>query len=272
MSGANLPRGGGPGAVPVACVIAGGAARVTINRPGARNALSPEVVARLGDAVAAAAAADCSVLVIRGSGGTLSAGADLKYLRSVLADDVAVREYITAIGARVDRIAPAPFVTVAVVEEYALAGGCEIMLACDLAVVSERARIGDRHLNYGLLPGAGGSVRLARALPPALARRLLLTGEMIDGATAGRIGLVSHAVPAGQVDAELDALVGRLTGLSRDALLQMKGLYAAAVTIGPAQALEQERETLLRHLAKDADAAEGLAAFAERRAPDWSRP
>jgi len=268
MSGADLA----PGTGPVACVIEGGAARVTIDRPGARNALSPEVVAGLDRALTAAAGAGCAVLVIRGAGGTLSAGADLKYLRSVLADQAATREYITAIGAMVNRIAAASFVTVAVVEEYALAGGCEIMLACDLAVVSERASIGDRHLNYGLLPGAGGSVRLARALPPALARRLLLTGEMIDGATAGRIGLVSHAVPAGQVDAELDALVRRLTGLSRDALVKMKQLYAAAVTIDQAQALEQERETLLRHLAKDADAAEGLAAFAERRAPDWSRP
>jgi enoyl-CoA hydratase/carnithine racemase len=257
---------------PVRCVIDGGAARVTIDRPAARNALSPEVVARLGAAVTAAAEAGCAVLVIRGAGGTLSAGADLKYLRSVLSDAAATREYITSIGAMVEQLAAAPFVTVAVVEEYALAGGCEIMLACDLAVVSEQARIGDRHLNYGLLPGAGGSVRLARALPPALAKRLLLTGEMIDGATAGRIGLVSHAVPARRVDTELDALVGRLTGLSRAALVQMKALYAAAVSIGPAQALEQERETLLRHLAKDGDAAEGLAAFAERRAPDWSRP
>jgi enoyl-CoA hydratase/carnithine racemase len=257
---------------PVTTAIADGAARVVIDRPAARNALSPDVVAQLSAAITAAESAGCAVLVIRGAGGTLSAGADLKYLRSVLDDAAAVREYITAIGAMVNQLARAPFVTVAVVEEYALAGGCEILLACDLAVVSEQALIGDRHLNYGLLPGAGGSVRLARALPPALARRLLYTGEMIDGAAAARAGLVSHAVPAAQVEAELDALVERLTALSRPALIQMKRLYEAAVTTDPAAALEQERETLLRHLAKEADAAEGLAAFAERRAPDWSRP
>lgn len=268
MSGGN----GTSPARPVVVTIAGGAAHVLIDRLAARNALSPEVVEQVSAALAAAERAGCSVLVIRGAGGTLSAGADLKYLRSILSDAAAVRSYITAIGAMVNQLADAPFVTVAVVEEYALAGGCEIMLACDLAVVSEQAQIGDRHLNYGLLPGAGGSVRLARALPPALARRLLFTGEIIDGAAAARAGLVSHAVPAGQVDAELDALTGRLTALSRTALTEMKRLYRSAVTTEPAWALEQERETLLRHLAQHADAAEGLAAFAERRAPDWSRP
>jgi enoyl-CoA hydratase len=262
---------GGSAAGPVVTTIAGAAAWVLINRPAARNALSPDVIDGLSAAIAAASAADCSVMVVRGAGGTLSAGADLKYLRAIRHDAAELRAYITSIGAMANEIANAAFITVCVVEEYALAGGCEILLACDLAVVSETARIGDRHLQYGLLPGAGGSVRLARALPPALARRLLFTGEMIDGAAAARAGLVSHAVPGGQVDAETKALAERLTGLSRSALLGMKRLYSAAVSAEFSAAIEDERETLLRRLATDPDAAEGLAAFAERRAPDWSR-
>ena len=168
--------------------VDGNVARVVIDRPQAKNALSPAVLAGLVAATEVAVDAGCSVLVLRGAGGTLSAGADLTHLESVRHDRAALTGYLTAIGAAVDRLETAPLVTVGVVEEYALAGGCEILLACDLAVVSEEARIGDRHLEYGLLPGAGGSVRLPRALPGALARRLLLTGEMIDGATAARWG------------------------------------------------------------------------------------
>lgn len=261
----------GDTAGPVTVAIDGTAARVLINRPRTRNALSPDVIDGLNAALAATAAAGCSVMVLRGAGGTLSAGADLKHLRAILTDAAATRAYITSIGEMTAAIAAAPFVTVCVVEEYALAGGCEILLACDLAVVSEKARIGDRHLEYGLLPGAGGSVRLARALPPAVARRLLYTGEMIDGAAAARAGLVSHAVPSGQVNAEADALVARLTRHSRSALEQMKRLYGTAVSADFAEAIEGEREALLRHLSTDPDAAEGLAAFAERRAPEWSR-
>jgi enoyl-CoA hydratase/carnithine racemase len=255
----------------VAATIEGAVAQVLIDRPAARNALSPEVIAGIGAAIDSAAAAGCSVLVIRGAGGTLSAGADLKHLNAIRHDPAALRGYIGSIGAMVQRIADAPFVSVAVVEEYALAGGFEILLACDLAVVSEQARLGDRHLRYGLLPGAGGSVRLARAAPAAVARRLLYTGEMIDGASAARAGLVSHAVPAGQLDAELAALVARLAGQSRTALRRMKELYRMATTSRPDVALANERETLLRHLGADPGVAEGLAAFAEHRTPDFSQ-
>lgn len=250
--------------------IKGAVARVLIDRPAARNALSPAVIAGLRAAITAATEAGCPVLVLRGAGGTLSAGADLKHLEGIRHEPAALRAYITSIGEAVQLLADAPFISVCVVERYALAGGCEILLACDLAVVSEEARIGDRHLEYGLLPGAGGSVRLARAVPGAVARRLLFTGEMIDGAAAARAGLVSHAVPGERVDAEVDALVARLAGLSGSALREMKGLYRMAMTTDPAVAMAAERETLLRHLGEDPGAAEGLAAFTERRPPDFS--
>ncbi|MDT7693355.1 MAG: hypothetical protein QOI75_2722, partial [Pseudonocardiales bacterium] len=138
--------------------VDGVVARVLIDRPTAMNALSPAVLAGLRDAFEVAARKGCSVLVLRGAGGTLSAGADLKYLETILGDEAAVTGYLVEIGAMIDALEAGPFVSVAVVEGYALAGGCEILLGCDLAVVSADARIGDRHLEYGLLPGAGGSV------------------------------------------------------------------------------------------------------------------
>ena len=247
--------------------IRGGVARVLLDRARTKNALAPEVVAGLGSAITAATEAGCTVFVLRGAGGTLSAGADLAHLRSVLGDEGALDGYIASIGAVLDRLADAPFVSVAVVGEFALAGGCEILLACDLSVVSDDARIGDRHLEYGLLPGAGGSVRLPRAVAGPLARRLLYTGEMIDGATAAQWGLVSHAVPPAELDAAVEALVARLSRHSSPALAAMKQLYRAATGPASPEALTAERAVLVEHLMTAADAAEGLAAFGEGRAP-----
>jgi enoyl-CoA hydratase/carnithine racemase len=249
--------------------VAGTVGRVLIDQETTRNALSPRVVAGLGTAIDAAAEAGCSVVVVRGAGGTLSAGADLKFLRKVLGDAAAVRAYIASIGETLDRLEAAPFVSVCVVDGYAVAGGCEIMLACDLVVASEGAKIGDRHLEYGLLPGAGGSVRLSHAVPPALARRLLYTGGIVDGVTAAHFGLVSEVVPAAELDDAVERLVARLARHAPDALLAMKRLHRSALTADPARAIADEREALLAHL-DGATAKEGLAAFAERRAPDFT--
>lgn len=244
-------------------------ARVLIDRPAARNALSPAVLSGLDAAVDAALQDWCSVFVLCGAGGHLSAGADLGHLRSLLGDEAAVTGYITSIGAVLDRIEAAPFVSIAVVNGYALAGGLEVLLACDLAVAADDAAIGDRHLEYGLLPGAGSSVRLPRALPGARARRLLYTGEMIDGATAAAWGLVSHSVPAGQLDDAVEALVGRLARHSPAALAGMKEMYRAGRDTPMAEARAAEQAALVTHLAS-VTVGEGLAAFAERRLPDFS--
>ncbi len=251
--------------------IDGRVARVMIDRAAAKNALSPAVLDGLDAALDAATAAGCTVLVLRGAGGTLSAGADLPHLATLLGDPTGARAaltaYIASIGAVLDRIEAAPCISVAVIGEYALAGGCEIMLACDLAVVSADARIGDRHLEYGLLPGAGGSVRLPRALPAALARRLLYTGEMVDGTTAAAWGLASHVAPAAELDATVDALVARLARHGPDALVRMKRMHHDSAALPPAQALAAERVALVEHLMTSPEAAEGLAAFRAGREP-----
>jgi enoyl-CoA hydratase len=256
--------------VDVVVEVDGAVARVLIDRAEALNALSPAVLDGLRTAVDTAIQAGCSVLVLRGSGGTLSAGADLKYLETLLGDEVALDRYLAEIGAMVDALEAAPLVTIAVVEGYALAGGCEILLACDLAVVAEDAMIGDRHLEYGLLPGAGGSVRLPRALPAMLARRLLYTAEMIDGRIAFEWGLASHVAPAAELDTVLEELVARLARHSRSALAGMKRLYRASRDTPVADALVAERAVLVEHLRNSPAAAEGLAAFLARRAPDFA--
>jgi enoyl-CoA hydratase/carnithine racemase len=247
--------------------VDGPVARVVIDRPGTMNALGPEVLAGLSAAADAAEAAGCTIFVISGVAGVLSSGADLTYLRSVLADESQLRSYIESIGHALDRIEAASFISIAVVPDLALAGGCELLLACDLAVVSADARIGDRHMEYGLIPGAGGSVRMVRGVALPIARRLLLTGEIIDGLTAAQFGLVSHCAPVGELPVVLDGLIARLGRHSPTALVRMKQLVRRANELEPAAALAEERETLLTHLLTDLNAREGLAAFAERRAP-----
>jgi enoyl-CoA hydratase/carnithine racemase/acyl dehydratase len=245
-------------------------ARAVIDRPAAKNALSPDVVAGLHAAIESTISARCSVLVLRGTGGTLSSGADLKYLQEIQDDDEALRDYITSIGRVVDALEAAPFVSICVVDGYAVAGGLEILLACDLAVAADDAQLGDRHLAYGLLPGAGASVRLTRAVAPVLARRLLYTGEIITGSEAGRLGLISHAVSAGRVDETVEDLVARLARHSPTALAGMKRLHRQALVLDAPTAILQEREALLTHMAYDPAPTEGLAAFAEGRSPDFS--
>jgi enoyl-CoA hydratase/carnithine racemase len=250
--------------------IDGRVARAVLDRPGSKNALHPDVLIGLRAAVAAATRAGCSVFVLSGAGGTLSAGADLNYLHSILGDERELTAYIASIGSVLDLLAAARFISIAVVSDYALAGGCEMLLACDLSVVGDEARIGDRHLEYGLLPGAGGSVRLPAAMSGPLARRLLYTGEMIDGATAARWGLVSHAVPAAELEGAVEALVARLARHSPSALTAMKQLYRTTQTTPAAEALTAERAVLIGHLLNSAAAAEGLAAFGEGRKPDFA--
>jgi enoyl-CoA hydratase/carnithine racemase len=255
---------------PVDVLIGSGVAHVTLARAAAHNALSPALLQGLTDAVEAATAAGCRVVTIRGAGPALSAGADLPYLLGLLDDPeptAAVHSYIASIGAVLDAIEEAPFISVCVVDGYGVAGGCELMLACDLAVASRDARIGDRHMEYGMLPGAGGSVRLPRALPAALARRLLYTGEIIDGDTAAAWGLVGWSVAPEELDGCVDTVVARLLRHSPTALADMKRMYAAGLDADRRTALDRELVTVVRHLVHNPDAREGLAAFGGKRTP-----
>ncbi|WP_224392395.1 enoyl-CoA hydratase/isomerase family protein [Pseudonocardia sp. ICBG1293] len=244
-----------------------GAAEITLTRERALNALSPELLDGLRAAVDEVTAAGSPVAVVRGRGPALSAGADLPHLLGLLEDPVAVRDYIATIGAALDALESAPFVSLCVVDGYGLAGGCELMLACDLAVASSEARLGDRHMEYGLLPGAGGSVRLPRALPAALARRLLYTGEIIDGDTAAAWGLVGWSVPPAELDATVAAIVARMVRHSPTALRTMKELETAGRERPHRAALDHELDVAVGYFAHHTDVREGLAAFREKREP-----
>ncbi len=250
-----------------------GVVHATIDRPEARNAINDGVIEGLDGAVDAATKDQARVLVIRGAGGTFCAGADLQHVSGLLAeDDGGLQAYVTRLADVLARFERSPFAVVAAIEGYALAGGCEILVACDMALATADARIGDRHLEYGLLPGAGGSARLPKTLPSARARYLLMTGEMIDGAEAARWGLITRAVPRQRFEEALDDLVGRLATRSFDALAAVKRMIIENSKLDVDAAVENERRIFSEYFQESPDGREGLAAFRDKREPRFREP
>jgi enoyl-CoA hydratase/carnithine racemase len=252
------------------CVRADGhVVSALIDRPGVRNAIDDGVVDGLTAAVDAAEERQARVLVVRGSGGTFCAGADLVMLERIRQDSARVEKFMARLGAVLDRIENASFASVAVVEGHAVAGGCELLLACDIVVATTTARIGDRHVEYGLVPAAGGSVRLARRLPKAQANYLLLSGEMLSGEEAARWGLATVAVPAERIEPAVTEIVSRVAGRSTAALTTVKHMLGNAGRLPESEALGRERALFMAHLASP-DCVRGLTAFRDRRAPLFS--
>jgi enoyl-CoA hydratase/carnithine racemase len=251
----------------VVITVDGPVVRATIDRPEARNAISPSVMEGLEAAVQRARESGARVLVLRGAGGTFCAGADLAFVLSTIDqpgamdDDGAFASVIRRLNEVLLDIEAAPFASVAVVDGFALAGGCELLLACDVVVADESARIGDRHLELGLLPGGGGSVRLYKALTPARSRWLLLSGEMITGAEAAEWGLVTRAVPGERLDEVAEAMIARLASRSADALSGAKEMIDAVRDIPVPDGIEAERRIFVDHMAKSDDVRAALARF-----------
>ncbi|MFB6398026.1 enoyl-CoA hydratase/isomerase family protein [Polymorphospora lycopeni] len=258
-----------PGADPAPAVLTAVepyVVRATINRPARRNAIDLAVIEGLERAIDLADATGARALVLRGAAGTFCAGADLRVLEEMSVDPHRVETFMVRLALVLRRLETARFVSVAVVEGHAVAGGCEILLACDISVAATDARIGDRHLEYGLAPAAGGSVRLARTLPKARGNYLLLTADLLTGREAADWGLVSVAVPPADLESRVDALVDRLAGHSADALAVVKKMVWTADHEPRPDAMSWERRLFLRHLGSD-DVSEGLRAFRERRRP-----
>ncbi|HKN96163.1 MAG TPA: enoyl-CoA hydratase-related protein [Pseudonocardiaceae bacterium] len=240
-----------------------------IDRPAVRNAIDDDVVTGLAAAVDLAERRRARVLVVRGAGGTFCAGADLVLLDRMRRDPSRVERFMARLGGVLGRIEHGPFASMAVVEGYAVAGGCELLLACDVAVATTTARIGDRHVEYGLVPAAGGSVRLSRQLTKARANYLLLSGELLSGDEAARWGLVTVAVPPDHIEAAVAGITARLASRSTDAIATVKHMLDNSGRLPQSAALDRERALFTEHVASP-DCRSGLAAFRDRRVPSFS--
>jgi enoyl-CoA hydratase len=236
-----------------------------LDRPHARNAINLEVIEGLEHMLALAREHHVKVVVIRGAGNTFCSGADLRELRNLATNAPELESFMTRLGAVFDELERAPWVTVAVVEGYAIAGGCELILASDISIAASSAQIGDGHVIYGLAPAAGGSVRLPAAVGPTLARFLLLTGQLLTGAEAARQGLVTMAVDASDLEERVNDVVGRLKSRGTATVRTIKTMLMMEAPTARNSLLTRERRLFLAHINESADADVGLAAFAERR-------
>ncbi|HEX3786227.1 MAG TPA: crotonase/enoyl-CoA hydratase family protein [Pseudonocardiaceae bacterium] len=235
---------------------------VTINRPEARNALDAETMAGIGEAlVAADQNVDVRAVVLTGAGDrAFCAGMDL---RAFAAGGRVVDESRPGLEVFTEQVFPKPII--AAVNGAAVAGGFELVLACDLVVAAEHARFGLPEVKRGLV-AAGGGTNLPRRIPLALALELALTGDLFDAARAQQLGLVNRVVPGERV---LDEAIALATAIARNGPLALRVtkelLVAQARGAGRA-----EIAAVTAPVFASADAKEGAVAFAEKREPRWT--
>jgi enoyl-CoA hydratase len=243
-----------------------GIATVTINRPQVRNALDQATwreIRRALDEIETDPA--IHILVMTGAGDkAFASGADLRWLRerSMLAT---LEAYPQSVLAALENLAKP---SIAAVNADALGGGCELAMACDIRIASDRARFGQPEVRLGILPGAGGTQRLPRLVGIAKAKELILTGEIIDAAEAHRIGLVNKVVPHDELLAAATGIAEMIIKRGPLAVRLAKAAVNAGMEYGPGAgyAFERLAQTVLFGTE---DHIEGISAFLEKRAPEY---
>lgn len=249
----------------------GNVARMTLNRPSKQNCLDVDLLQQWREAIDAVAA-DSSVKVatVNGAEGNFSAGADLTMFREAIeaGDRQKLQHFIDSIHEVTRHLEGLPVPVIAAVEGYALAGGLEVLLACDLRIATETATIGDQHANYGLVAGGGGTQRLVQQIDRCRANELLYTGRHLSGTEAAEWGVVNRAVPADALDDAVSDLEAELARKSRDATALTKELMQRGMKSDSELALDLERQSVVDHYFS-ADAQEGFAAFDDGRPPEF---
>src|SRR4051794_41009511 len=177
---------------------ADGVCTLTLNRPEAMNAITTDLAIELGAALAEAAR-DANAIVIRGAGGNFCAGGDFHHVQEVKDDRAALRRLFESFSAASSSIAGLPVPVIAAVDGVAMAGGFELMMSCDFALVADDARIADEHSNHGMVPGGGSTQLLPRLAGSQRALGLILSGERISGAEAAAWGLAYRSFPADEL-------------------------------------------------------------------------
>jgi enoyl-CoA hydratase len=244
--------------------VDGGVAVITINRPEARNAVNGAVAKGVASALDELdARKDVSVLVLTGAGGTFSAGMDLK---GFLTGDNPIAEG-RGFGGIVERPPAKPII--AAVEGYALAGGFELALACDMIVASSEAKFGLPEVKRGLVAGAGGLLRLPRRIPYHAAMELALSGEHYPASRLAELGLVNKVTSPGEALAEARALAARIAANAPLALAATKRVIVESADWDGSEQFAKQGE-IINPVFVSKDAMEGAAAFAEKRPPEWS--
>ena len=239
---------------------------ITLNRPQALNALNSQVMHEVTTA-AAEFDADPGIgaIVITGSAKAFAAGADIKEMADLSFAEVFAADFFAAWS----KLAAVRTPPIAAVAGFALGGGCELAMMCDLLIAADTAKFGQPEIKLGVLPGMGGSQRLTRAIGKAKAMDLILTGRTIDAAEAERSGLVSRVVPADELPAEAAKVAATIAGMSLSAARMAKEAVNRAFESTLTEGLLYERRLFHSAFATD-DQTEGMAAFTEKRPPNFT--
>jgi enoyl-CoA hydratase/carnithine racemase len=244
----------------------GATARLTLARPEKLNPLDWATVKEVRTAIGEIDRhPEVSFVVVTGQGRSFSAGGDLEGYLHLYAHPDEFAAFLDDFCKMLTAIEASPKIFIAAVNGHCVAGGLELLLACDLAVAAESAMIGDGHLNFGQLPGAGGSQRLPRAVGLLRAKHLMLTGELIGATEAERIGLVGAV--AADPEAAVAELVAGLSRKSRAGLAGAKHLANLTLSLDLDDGLKAEIAYVRAYATTEPDATEGLLAFKEKRRP-----
>jgi enoyl-CoA hydratase len=242
----------------------GRVAIITFNRPKALNALCDLLVAELGSALDECEGdADIGAIVITGSEKAFAAGADIKEMKDRSFVDVYRSDFITRGW---ERIAQCRKPVIAAVAGYALGGGCEMAMMCDIILAADNAKFGQPEITLGVLPGAGGTQRLTKIVGKSKAMEMCLSGRMMDAAEAERSGLVARVVPVAQLMDEALKLAEKIAGMSAPIAMMVKESVNRAYETTLAEGIRFERRLFHAAFATD-DQKEGMTAFAEKRPP-----
>jgi len=237
---------------------------ITLNRPQALNALNDALMDELGDALAQFDADDAiGCIVVTGSEKAFAAGADIGAMKDWGYMDVYKGNYVTRNWERMKAIRKP---VIAAVAGYALGGGCELAMMCDFIIAADSAKFGQPEIKLGIIPGAGGTQRLPRAVGKAKAMDLALTGRMMDAAEAERAGLVSRIVPAAKLLDEALAAANQICEFSLPSVMMAKECVNRAFEAPLAEGMLFERR-MFHSLFGTEDQKEGMRAFVEKRKP-----
>ncbi|MDR5734334.1 enoyl-CoA hydratase/isomerase family protein [Caballeronia sp. LZ025] len=240
---------------------------LTMDRPAAMNSLNREMAAGLTAQLKAWRNDDAvRVVVLTGNGRAFCAGADL--IEAAEPPHPDKREFLELIVEFFDTLRAFPKPVIAAVNGLALAGGLEVVMACDVVLAAESARLGDAHSNFGVFPGAGGAAILPRKVPPNVARYLLFTGDSMTAAELKGYGLVNEVLADGELKPRAQALADKFAKKSPLVLARMKRVASEAPDKSAADALRHELLELRDHQ-RSYDVQEGLRAFAEKREPQF---
>ena len=245
-------------------------AQVTLNRPDKLNALDLDVLGELQRITRELAAdGDVHVVVLSGRGQTFCAGADLAYIDSIRHDPARVRNFLGSLRDAIVGFEQLPQPVVAAVRGFVLAGGLELMMGCDLVVAAESTRFGDQHINWGFVPGGGGTQRLPRWVGAARARDLIFTGRWIGAAEAQQFGLVARVVPDGDELTQALELAAELARRSPAAMAISKRLIQRSEEVSLREGLDLEIDEVAAYYLHP-HFEQGLAGFKARQPPSYS--